>query len=361
MEPETLHYRGSIDESFFALERQSLQLSAEKLLRTLCNTGAFAHLGFLFLFLLIDAYWLAAVNVVSVIIWLIAAIQNMRQNQKWCVRLIVFEMVAHALIVTYTMGTYLGFHFYLWPLTALILVSPVKSIKKTITICLFIAIAYLLTYIVSQERPYPYALPELIPYIYSLNVILAIIPFIIVMLYLKRISSSSAKRFFVEANTDPMTGCFNRRYVEQLFKSDDSQRRRNFEQYTVIMCDIDKLSGLNTRFGHQVADQVINAVANAIRDNIRDTDLIARWSGEEFLTLLTNASHETTHNIVQKIQQSLEQDFAVQDMSNIPIDLSFGIASSSGSSNFQHVVNMADVDLYQAKAKKLTEREFEER
>ncbi|GLR70597.1 GGDEF domain-containing protein [Agaribacter marinus] len=359
MDHNTLHSRRGIDESFIALEKQSMLLSAERLLRALCNTGAFAHLGFLFFFLLIDAYWLAAVNVVSVIIWLIAAIQNVRQRHQLCVRLIVLEMVGHALIVTIAMGTHLGFHYYLWPLAALILASPVKSVKKAIIICLVIAVSFICAYLLSRNVEYTYALPELIPYVYSINVILAIVPFIIVMLYLKRISTSSAKRFFIEANTDAMTGAYNRRYIEQLFSSGTSERRRHFEQYMVLICDIEKLSDLNGRFGHEVTDQVINSVHDAIKSNIRDTDVLARWSGEEFLILLTNANYESTQMLAEKIQRSVEQEYVVKDISNLPVMLSFGIGASSTARDFSDVVRMADLDMYQAKAKKLAEKEFD--
>jgi GGDEF domain-containing protein len=86
-------------------------------------------------------------------------------------------------------------------------------------------------------------------------------------------------RLKVLAETDPLTGCFNRRVFRDLV--DDLRAHHESPRGVVLMLDMDGLKGINDRHGHAAGDSAIREVAEAIRSRTRTTDLVVRWGGDE--------------------------------------------------------------------------------
>ncbi|MGQ8363999.1 diguanylate cyclase domain-containing protein [Glaciecola sp. 1036] len=349
-------YEKQINESFAELEQQSVQLVTEKLLQRLCLFGAFSHLFFIFFFALIGSHELAFLNVISVTLWVIATIQNMRQHHTWCIRLIIIEVVLHSYIVTYMIGIAYGFHFYLWSLIGFVLSGPIGTLKQQIKIILVIIVGFIGIYFMSLSNNYALDVTSLAPYAYSVNLFLSIIPIAIVVYHSRKNSAQSAKSFFIQANTDIVTGTFNRLYVEKLLKeAQEGLTRRGFDQYSVVLCSIQNLHELKETEQNANVDKVLQNVAKTIQSNIRDSDLVARWQFDEFMILLSNATHETTLKIVDKIKSAIEQVKVLKDdNSDIVLGAAFGIADSAGTDDFDRVIIKANVNLIQAKAKFVT-------
>lgn len=108
---------------------------------------------------------------------------------------------------------------------------------------------------------------------------------------------------------DPLTGLFNRRYLdpalEQLFARRSRLPVEERVPLAAIMFDLDHFSELNNRHGHQVGDEVLRAFGNVLRKRMRTTDLVARFGGEEFAAILYRASLDDAVRIADEIRQQL--------------------------------------------------------
>ena len=96
----------------------------------------------------------------------------------------------------------------------------------------------------------------------------------------------------VQSSRDPLTALYNRRYFQNFMNAEGAQRDRRRREddsmlQTLLLIDIDHFKETNDRFGHALGDAVLVAVAERLKETLRDTDMIARWGGEEFLVFAT--------------------------------------------------------------------------
>jgi len=114
------------------------------------------------------------------------------------------------------------------------------------------------------------------------------------------------EKFKSEANMDPLTGLFNRRYADAFF---EKLRTAQLDQaWCVAMLDIDDFKLINDINGHQVGDGVLVLISGIIKTNLRKTDLVFRWGGEEFLLLLKDIDLSTAFHILNKLRSNLADE-----------------------------------------------------
>ena len=109
------------------------------------------------------------------------------------------------------------------------------------------------------------------------------------------------------AITDEMTGVYNRRFLEEFIKerfNNQSMRRRFL---TLMMMDLDKIHGINERYGMKAGDLVIIAAADTIRSCIRSGDIPTRLSGDEFAVLLPDTEEKDAVKIAERIRKKIEE------------------------------------------------------
>jgi diguanylate cyclase (GGDEF)-like protein len=152
-----------------------------------------------------------------------------------------------------------------------------------------------------------------------------------------------------QANTDPLTGLANRRFIDASLVTNLQQTPGRFLPLALIMCDIDHFKRLNDRFGHDVGDEVLKAVAQLFIDNIRQQDFACRTGGEEFLLVLPHTNFTDALRVAEKIrQQFCRQNMVAQD-SSYQVTASFGVTICETAEQFHDSVKQADIMLYQAK------------
>lgn len=151
--------------------------------------------------------------------------------------------------------------------------------------------------------------------------------------------------------TDQMTGAFNRRGLEDIFKREAARADRNAQSLGVVIADIDNFKQINDNFGHQYGDAVLINFVAAAKETLRPTDIIARFGGEEFVILLPDVEMENALTIIQRLQSNLAKNYAnyINEHQETPVTFSAGVALRSFGEHQNSVINRADKALYQAK------------
>ena len=114
--------------------------------------------------------------------------------------------------------------------------------------------------------------------------------------------SSTIQELFTKANVDPLTGVYNRRYMESSFERIMSFLSRSDGLLSVLMLDIDFFKKYNDSYGHEAGDKCLASVAKALNDNIgRVNDIVVRYGGEEFAVILPNTDAEGARSFTERL------------------------------------------------------------
>lgn len=160
------------------------------------------------------------------------------------------------------------------------------------------------------------------------------------------------EKIWLVAFTDPLTGCYNRQYAQEMFITLEEGEK------DVILCfvDLDGLKTVNDNYGHLQGDRYLIETVSHIREAVREgQDYIFRYGGDEFLLLFEEITSETVDFRMRKVQKQLEE---LSNTSEFPFSLSisYGIASRSEAKNLRETVILADKRMYERKEKKRTPR-----
>ncbi len=105
--------------------------------------------------------------------------------------------------------------------------------------------------------------------------------------------------------TDPLTGCRNRRFFEEIIGRELQRHRRYGIPMSLLFVDVDRFKAVNDTLGHDAGDRVLREVAAFLLSNIREADYVFRWGGDEFLILLSCGEEEA-----RRRGTALQMDFA---------------------------------------------------
>lgn len=156
-----------------------------------------------------------------------------------------------------------------------------------------------------------------------------------------------AKRQLIQINTiDTLTGAYNRNKLFESWHHWSSYCRRHRQPLTLVLFDIDNFKQINDEHGHLKADEVLIESVLAIQKMLRDTDVLARWGGDEFVILLPGTTGEEAVRLLHRIRNTLR---GKKRTHMIPIRCSFGVAEMVASSNLGSLIQEADSLMYQAK------------
>jgi len=152
------------------------------------------------------------------------------------------------------------------------------------------------------------------------------------------------------AQTDSMTGIFNRRYFTEMGRKEFKRCRRNKYPLALLMLDIDHFKQINDTYGHSIGDEAIKVFCVLCQSSARDIDIIGRLGGEEFGIVIPDNDLETANLIAERIRHTVEKNIIHIDEMNISYTVSIGICELQDMhQDFDALMNCADVALYQAK------------
>ncbi|HEY1043610.1 MAG TPA: DUF484 family protein [Telluria sp.] len=105
--------------------------------------------------------------------------------------------------------------------------------------------------------------------------------------------------------TDPLTGVYNRRYMDRRFLEEIARARRQSYPVSCLYIDLDHFKNVNDTVGHQGGDEVLREVAGRIKDELRLSDALGRFGGEEFVALLIDADLEAAGHVAERIRAAI--------------------------------------------------------
>jgi len=150
---------------------------------------------------------------------------------------------------------------------------------------------------------------------------------------------------------DPLTGLFNRRYMQEALAQEQHRTTRNHAKLAVFMIDIDHFKQYNDTFGHDGGDAVLHALGTFLKSSVRRSDIVCRYGGEEFAVISSPSTEEGALDRAEKIRcgaSLLRLKHANHDLG--VITLSIGVAIfPDHAEDATAIVKAADVALYEAK------------
>jgi len=150
------------------------------------------------------------------------------------------------------------------------------------------------------------------------------------------------------ANTDRLTGLWNRLKFEEVALNEIKRAERYGSALALVFLDIDRFKWINDQHGHEVGDSVLKGVAQLLRNHLRDSDSLCRWGGEEFVILMPHATLEQANAMAEKLRGLLA---AARLFEAGVVTASFGVTQRQPQQGLQELVRIADQALYRAKAR----------
>jgi diguanylate cyclase (GGDEF)-like protein/PAS domain S-box-containing protein len=154
-----------------------------------------------------------------------------------------------------------------------------------------------------------------------------------------------------QAIRDPLTGLYNRRYLNDALNREIARAGRGGYPVSVVMIDIDDFKSLNDEFGHAMGDSILLGFAKQLMEQTRIEDTVCRYGGEEFLVVLPDVASGSAREITERWRGSFQDGHAVLTGRVIHATISCGIAEYPACGNtVDELIASADKALYQAKA-----------
>ena len=150
------------------------------------------------------------------------------------------------------------------------------------------------------------------------------------------------------AITDPLTGCHNRRFFDEIERREMQRHRRYGAPLSVVFVDVNHFKRLNDTLGHDTGDRVLKALGTMLRRQVRESDYVIRWGGDEFLLLLTCSLAEAERKAAE-LKLAFARERAASDLPG-DVGLSIGVAPvSRDAEGLTEAIRTADNHMYRDK------------
>ena len=173
----------------------------------------------------------------------------------------------------------------------------------------------------------------------------------VVLKYMEsEIEAKYHEQIFNMASVDALTGCFNKRYFDDVFGKEINRAGQTNTDLCLVVFDIDHFKKINDTYGHPAGDAVLKTLCDVVKGLVRETDVFCRVGGEEFTILLPNTNLKTAQGAAELVRGAIEMtDFTFED-NTIPVTVSLGVAEyASPSEGASELYKRTDSNLYTAK------------
>lgn len=155
----------------------------------------------------------------------------------------------------------------------------------------------------------------------------------------------------IMAIEDPLTGLYNRRYMQEFLEHEIYRAARDKKPIGIILLDIDHFKSINDQCGHHAGDHALKTMADLLKSKVRKGDICCRYGGEEFLMILPGSYYSDTRAFAEKLRHQVKQMNIVYEGRKIDsFTISLGIAAyPDNAATYEELIKLADDALYRAK------------
>ncbi|MGH1463598.1 MAG: diguanylate cyclase [Neptuniibacter sp.] len=154
--------------------------------------------------------------------------------------------------------------------------------------------------------------------------------------------------------TDELTGLYNQRHFYKVLAKELDRAKRYNRKLSIICFDLDRFKQINDTMGHLEGDRILKTVGSLLEQALRLSDIGVRYGGDEFMIILPDTDIESAAKTAERIrymfnkkcQHSVEQT----EVSETSVSVSFGVTETNGTEKPDHVVQRADLAMYEAKS-----------
>ncbi|MFA9275037.1 MAG: diguanylate cyclase [Candidatus Aquirickettsiella gammari] len=158
------------------------------------------------------------------------------------------------------------------------------------------------------------------------------------------------EQLMLQALRDPLTGLYNRRYMDEALSKEFARAKRENYSLSLIMLDLDFFKRVNDTYGHSVGDQVLVGLATHLKAHARESDIVCRYGGEEFLIAMPRMTSEQAFKKIDSLRQIIAQTPVMYGGIPIPVTISAGVASfPEHGDDVDALLKLADNAMYQSK------------
>jgi len=153
-----------------------------------------------------------------------------------------------------------------------------------------------------------------------------------------------------QAVHDPLTGLYNRRYLDETIKRELARAARYKQPVGIVMCDLDHFKLVNDKDGHLAGDEVLRVFAKLLKKHARGSDIVCRFGGEEFVLFLPDMPPDVAYARAEQLRTELAAQRITFETSVIQVTASFGVANfPENGTTMDSLISAVDKAMYQAK------------
>lgn len=155
-----------------------------------------------------------------------------------------------------------------------------------------------------------------------------------------------------QAIKDGLMGVFNHRYMKMKLEEEMTRAKRYNKPLPLIIADVDYFKKFNDTHGHLLGDKVLKEIAGILQDSVRETDIVARYGGEELAILLPETPLDAACEVAERIRRNVaSHPFTGKDQQTVSMSLSVGISCLDNEPDLEpsELIIRTDTALYRAK------------
>lgn len=177
------------------------------------------------------------------------------------------------------------------------------------------------------------------------EIVYILIVFLISWLFGKQYDKA---KFFAEK--DVLTDVYNRRFILRIFPKLLAMVDRKRERLSLLIIDVNDFKKINDTYGHAIGDKVLQRISLILKATTRQSDIVARWGGDEFIIVAPFTDKSASLSMIKRIESELNE-LSTKEL-NIEISTSIGIAVYPNNGNdLDDLIKGADQKMYRFKAK----------
>jgi diguanylate cyclase (GGDEF)-like protein len=161
---------------------------------------------------------------------------------------------------------------------------------------------------------------------------------------------SALSRIKIISETDELTGIYNVRAFTSIANRTHKQAQRYRQPYAIVMIDSDNLKAVNDTYGHEGGNRLLKLTVACVQQSLRDTDVFARFGGDEFIAILPQTKLEGAHEVAERIRKTIATTPLATQGKQVTTTVSVGLACyPEHGEELAVIMNRADQALYTSK------------